>query len=131
MKVLACFLFAVLLTACSQAPETSGATPAATADDMKMSEAEHRQMASESARPAETEGGQKASAIGTVESVDATAGKITIAHGPVDALKWPAMTMAFAATPEQIASVQAGQQVQFEFTLKGMGATITTITPKQ
>jgi len=66
-----------------------------------------------------------AKAEGTVESIDA--GKITIAHGPVDALKWPAMTMAFNATPEQLASVKAGQKIQFEFTADGMDATITNI----
>jgi len=66
-----------------------------------------------------------ATAEGTVESIDA--GKITIAHGPVDALKWPAMTMAFNATPEQLASVKAGQKIQFEFTADGMDATITNI----
>ena len=36
-------------------------------------------------------------ASGKVEAVDATAGTVTIAHGPVDALKWPAMTMTFKA----------------------------------
>ncbi|HBN9180240.1 TPA: copper-binding protein [Pseudomonas aeruginosa] len=61
--------------------------------------------------------------------VDTGAGKITIAHGPVEALKWPAMTMAFKASPEQLASVKAGQQVEFEFEAKGMDSTITRITP--
>ena len=68
-----------------------------------------------------------ASATGTVEAVDAAVGKITIAHGPVEALGWPAMTMGFKATPEQIASVQAGQKVRFEFQAQGMEATIITI----
>ena len=61
--------------------------------------------------------------------MDTGAGKITIAHGPVEALKWPAMTMAFKASPEQLASVKAGQQVEFEFEAKGMDSTITRITP--
>lgn len=70
-----------------------------------------------------------ASATGVVENIDAPAGKITIAHGPVETLQWPAMTMAFKATPEQIASVQAGQKVRFEFQTQGVEATITQITP--
>ena len=37
------------------------------------------------------------------------------------------MTMAFNATPEQLASVKAGQKIQFEFTADGMDATITNI----
>ncbi|QOX05636.1 copper-binding protein (plasmid) [Xanthomonas sp. WG16] len=72
-----------------------------------------------------------ASATGTVEGIDVSAGKITIAHGPVDALDWPAMTMGFKATPEQIASVQVGQKVNFEFQSQGMEATITRITAIQ
>ena len=71
----------------------------------------------------------KASVSGTVEAVDAGAGKITISHDPVESLKWPAMTMGFKATPEQVASVQLDQKVQFEFESRGMDATITQITP--
>lgn len=125
-------LAALLLSACSPSPSSDAAAPkdAAAADTMAMSEAEHAKMADEAATPqAEAAMAKMASATGTVEAVDATAGKITIAHGPVEALQWPAMTMAFKATPEQAASVQPGQQVAFEFTSQGMDATITRITP--
>ena len=47
------------------------------------------------ARTAQT--AKTASAFGIVESIDAGAGKITLAHGPVDALGWPAMTMGFTS----------------------------------
>ncbi|MBB1062053.1 MAG: copper-binding protein [Dokdonella sp.] len=77
--------------------------------------------------PAEASAAVTASATGTVQAVDAAASKITIAHGPVEVLQWPAMTMAFKATPEQIASVRAGQKVQFEFTAEGMNATIIRV----
>jgi Cu(I)/Ag(I) efflux system protein CusF len=70
-----------------------------------------------------------ATAVGTIQSIDTQAGKITLAHGPVAALDWPAMTMAFKASPEQIASVKIGQKVQFEFRAQGMDATITRISP--
>ncbi|WP_394697339.1 copper-binding protein [Pseudoxanthomonas japonensis] len=142
MKLQAVLFTTVLLAACSQPPGNAEdqpmpeaaqqsmpmeAPPAAapSADDMQMSEAEHKQMAGD-AQAATT-----AMAMGTIESVDAAAGKITIAHGPVEALKWPAMTMGFKAAPEQVASVQAGQKVQFEFTTQGMAATITRIEPAQ
>jgi Cu(I)/Ag(I) efflux system periplasmic protein CusF len=69
------------------------------------------------------------SATGTIQSIDASAGKLTIAHGPVAALNWPAMTMAFKATPAQLASVRKGQHVEFEFVADGMDATITRISP--
>ena len=123
-------LFAtVLLAGCSQAPSNPEGTKAASAEDAKQPAAEPAPMASETPAMAdEAAAATKASATGTVEAVDAAAGKITIAHEPVDALKWPAMTMGFKATPEQIASVQAGQKVQFEFESQGMNATITQIT---
>jgi Cu(I)/Ag(I) efflux system protein CusF len=71
----------------------------------------------------------RASATGTVNVVDTTAGKITISHGPVASLNWPAMTMAFKATPQQLASVHVGQKVDFEFVSHGMGGTLTSIKP--
>lgn len=70
-----------------------------------------------------------ASATGTVEGVDADAGKITIAHDPVASLDWPAMTMRFKATPEQIASVRPGQAIRFDFEARGMDGTIVAIEP--
>lgn len=146
MKLQAVLFSTVLLAACSQqsgtaedqsmpeeaaqqsmpmeAPASAEATATATpsAADMQMSEAEHKQMAGD------MKAATMAMATGTVESVDTAGGKITIAHGPVEALKWPAMTMAFKASPEQLASVKTGQKVEFEFESKGMEATITKIT---
>lgn len=64
-----------------------------------------------------------------VENMTCPACNITIekALDAVEVLQWPAMTMAFKATPEQIASVRAGQKVQFEFTAEGMNATIIRV----
>jgi len=128
MKMHALLFAAVLLAGCSQAPSDADDTKATNADEAKTIAAEPAPMASEIPAMVD-EAATKASATGTVEAVDAAAGKITIAHEPVDALQWPAMTMGFKATPEQIASVQAGQKVQFEFESQGMNATITQITP--
>lgn len=122
-----CVLATLLLAACSQTPGNE----AATTNDMAMPAAEHAAMATppKATADAMAQTAKTASASGTVESVDAGAGKITLAHGPVDTLGWPAMTMGFKATPEQIASVQPGQSVRFEFTAEGMAATITRIEP--
>lgn len=133
-------LFVALLAGCSQTPGNSDAasnteaakSPAGTpaqkpiqaAQDMKMSEAQHQAMV---AGEQTTQATTVAEADGIVESIDEAGGKITIAHGPVDALDWPAMTMAFKARSEQVASVKAGQKVHFEFTAQGMDATITSI----
>lgn len=70
-----------------------------------------------------------AQAEGTVDAVDAAAGTITITHGPVDALGWPAMTMPFGATPEQAASVKAGDRIEFEFDSRTYA--LTRISPGQ
>ena len=69
-----------------------------------------------------------ASATGTVQSVDASAGTVTIDHGPVDALRWPAMTMTFQAPDVELGAIEKGDQVSFEFTSTGMDGTITSIT---
>lgn len=106
-------------------------TPMAGADaeSMDMSEAGHQAMGMATGDAAAA--GTTATASGTVESVDAATGKIVIAHGPVEALEWPAMTMGFTATPEQVNAVQAGQKVNFEFLSEGTNNTITSITPAQ
>lgn len=51
---------------------------------------------------------------GKVESVDADA--ITISHGPIASLNWPAMTMGFGkASPHAFPGVKVGDLVRFEF----------------
>lgn len=64
---------------------------------------------------------------GAVTAVDAAAGTITIDHGPIPEANWPAMTMAFKATPEQVASVKPGEKVAFELKLAGGAGEITAI----
>ena len=127
MKMHTLLFAAVLLAGCSQAPGNADDTQAANTESTPASEP--AAMASETPAMATETAAKKASATGTVEAVDTNAGKITIAHGAVEALQWPAMTMGFKATPEQVASVRTGQQVQFEFESQGMDATITQITP--
>lgn len=53
-------------------------------------------------------------AEGKVESVDADS--ITLSHGPVPSLKWPAMTMGFAKpNPKAFPDLKSGDTVQFQF----------------
>ncbi len=53
-------------------------------------------------------------AEGKVESVAPDG--LTISHGPVATLKWPAMTMGFAkAAPEAFSDIKVGETVRFEF----------------
>ena len=58
------------------------------------------------------------SATGMVTAVDAAAGTVTIAHGAVESLNWPAMTMAFKlADPSQASTLHANDLVKFKFTV--------------
>jgi Cu/Ag efflux protein CusF len=51
---------------------------------------------------------------GTVEKVDAAAGKITIDHGPIPNLNMAAMTMVFQARdPAMLKQVKRGDKVRF------------------
>jgi len=68
-------------------------------------------------------------ASGTVKKLDLEKGRITIAHGPVEALKWPAMIMPFKASAELMEGLKVGDKVDFEFTQEGMG-TIVAIRPQ-
>ncbi|AJY52962.1 MULTISPECIES: copper-binding protein [Halomonadaceae] len=68
-----------------------------------------------------------AKAAGTIRKINMEKGTVTIAHGPVPELEWPAMTMGFKATPEQLMNLKEGDEVEFEFTSKGMDSVITSI----
>lgn len=116
MKIQTALIIAAMLTASLQQPSSADNPNHASAHGLQTKA---------------TAIGAKASATGTVKIVGTKAGKITISHGPVKALKWPAMTMAFKATPKQLVSVHVGQQVEFEFVSKDMDATLTRIASMQ
>lgn len=78
--------------------------------------------------PATTSAATSASATGVVTAVDPSARTVTIEHGPVAALQWPAMTMTFQAPDADLAAIKAGDRVSFEFTSSGMDGTITALT---
>lgn len=73
---------------------------------------------------------QSASAEGVVTAVDREASTITIDHGPVPAVDWPAMTMAFKADEELHDKVVAGDEVAFDFEMSEAGSRITSISKK-
>lgn len=72
-------------------------------------------------------GSQAAKGTGTVKSVDASAGTITVDHGPIPEAGWPAMTMGFKAAPELVQSVKPGDKVAFNLTLTDGSGEITAI----
>lgn len=59
-------------------------------------------------------------ATGVVKSVDLAKGKVTIAHDPIPALKWPAMTMRFTFRDAKLVEgLKAGDRVNYTFTQEG------------
>lgn len=65
---------------------------------------------------------------GTVTKVDPAAGKVTIAHGAIGTLKWPAMTMTFSVSDKALLDhVHPGGKVDFEFVQKGQDYVINRI----
>jgi len=71
--------------------------------------------------------GQTANAQGTVTAIDDEAGTITIDHGPVEAVDWPVMTMAFEADESERMKVKVGDEVAFGFRMSDAGSEITSI----
>jgi Cu(I)/Ag(I) efflux system membrane fusion protein len=69
---------------------------------------------------------------GTVDGVDAKAGTVSLNHGAIASLGWPAMTMEFkAANPALLKDLKPGMRVAFEFVERGSGEwVITSIAPK-
>ncbi|MBS0349335.1 MAG: efflux RND transporter periplasmic adaptor subunit [Proteobacteria bacterium] len=70
-------------------------------------------------------------AEGTVGSVDAKDGTVSLSHGPVASLKWPAMTMEFkVANPSLLQALKPGVKVDVEFVERQPGEwVITSATP--
>lgn len=72
-----------------------------------------------------------AQATGTVKAIDNQKHLVTLAHSAVAALQWPAMTMGFKASAEQLKGLKVGDRVAFEFRADGMDATLVSIQPMQ
>ena len=64
---------------------------------------------------------------GKVVAINTARSGITIAHHPVPALGWPAMTMTFQTSSRQLRGIKAGDQVDFEFYMRGRAAVIEQI----
>ena len=66
-------------------------------------------------------------AEGSVDSIDLKAGTLSLNHGPVLTLKWPAMTMEFkAANASLLNGLRPGQAVRFEFVERKPGEYVVT-----
>lgn len=111
VKLASIFALPFALSACDkpvEAPQTDA--PAGAMNDMAMS--------------AEA---KMAKGKGTVTQIDRAAGKITLDHGPIAELEWPAMKMGFAAKPELLNDVAVGDEVDFDVTITGNAGEVTAI----
>lgn len=73
-------------------------------------------------------GATMAKGTGTVTEIDKAAGTITLDHGPIEALKWPAMTMSFKATPATLLdTVKVGDKVSFDLKMTGSTGEVTAM----
>lgn len=64
---------------------------------------------------------------GTVTAIDAAAGKITLDHGAIAAVGWPAMKMDFSAQPDLLAGMAVGDQVDFVVNVTGSEGQVTAM----
>lgn len=86
-------------------------------DDMNMSE------------PAVATASGPIASTGTVTQVDAAAGTITINHGAIEAISWPAMTMQFTAeNPAILQGVAVGDRVRFELKSAAENTVVVVVT---
>lgn len=84
-----------------------------------------------SAPEANVQGGAEAGEARTYSAtgrVTAVAGdQVTIAHGPVEGLGWPAMTMSFTAPPDIAQRAEVGRDVSFAFRRDGSTYVLTSL----
>ncbi len=71
------------------------------------------------------EGSKMGKGSGTVTAADAVTGKITLDHGAIQAVGWPAMKMGFSAKPDLLKGVAVGDKVDFNLTVSGSAGEVT------
>lgn len=75
-----------------------------------------------SRQPVVARAAAKASGEGVIKGVNAAERKVKIAHGPIPALQWPAMTMAFGLSANvDITGLAEGAKVKFTLSRDSKG----------
>ena len=65
---------------------------------------------------------------GTVTKVDQDKGTVTISHGPVQTMQWPAMTMTFTVKDKKLfEKLATDKKVDFEFVERGKDYVVTSV----
>lgn len=66
------------------------------------------------------------SGAGTIKTINAN--QVTIAHGPIAGIGWPAMTMTFEAEGNTASGFKAGDKVDFSFRKAGQAYPLTALS---
>lgn len=101
-----------------------------TAPDATKADSSAAPMASMPDAPGGTQATKTGKGTGTVTAIDAAGGKITLDHGPIPELGWPAMKMAFKAGPAVTGQTAVDDKIEFEVRLTGMESEVTSIARK-
>jgi len=76
--------------------------------------------------------GTTATGTGTVTAVNIPNRRVTLDHGPIPDIKWPAMKMEFAtARSVDLSKVKTGDKVHFTLSGSGSSYTVQSIKPAQ
>ena len=75
-------------------------------------------------------GAQTGTGTGVITAVDPDAGTVTVEHGPVPGLGWPAMTMRFTASPAIVEAASPGERIAFDVSVRDGVNEITAIRPE-
>jgi Cu(I)/Ag(I) efflux system protein CusF len=68
------------------------------------------------------------SATGVVKQLDSAAGKVTISHGAIPSLSWPAMTMTFSVKDKGLMNkLVVGKTIDFQITKEGTDYVVTSV----
>jgi Cu(I)/Ag(I) efflux system protein CusF len=69
--------------------------------------------------------------VGVITALDPETAKITIKHGAIPGVGWPAMTMTFSAKPQALLKgLKVGQTIAFDTRVQGAAADVTAIHPR-
>ncbi len=111
------------LSACGQ-PETAPAADPAPASEMSPP-SDMSGMPMGPGQAAKTGTG-----AGAITAVDAEAGTVTIDHGAIPGVGWPAMTMTFTAPAAVLADAKAGDRVAFDVSVRDGVNEVTALRPQ-
>lgn len=118
------------LTACSPKPAATDAAADSTAAPTEMAAMSGDSDMSGMAMDTDTSA-KMGSGVGVIAAIDKTAGTVTIKHDAIPAVDWPAMTMAFKATPSSLLDgLKIGEKVKFDVKVNGSDAQVTAVTPQ-